>query len=437
MERSNVWSEVGFGNVLNTRVMTCSSTKTPYVKDCTVEGPPINLQYSTTPEQQAALETALVTCCAQFSLLHTGYETNRDLKFLMTDPADINTIMSATCVGTYEVLRPELTTHNCMFKEINTSTMYEKLGRIQSVVTRHQVNECRQEIYNEFRWFIMRLRNSEANVSSALSRFLSKAAMHIRARHSTVADPEISMNRICGARGILAKLGVGVGIDEDAGFYCRGDFIVQFGCPQYKDRILLVSELKHFDFQPKEATWIAQDDNLLVQLLGLMVGNLAPLGLALTNYGLKLLIMEVPTDDSETGEGTDCFLWPPGQGMLSFTAQADLAGAFEFFLELIRLSVRLDGPLMEIDFNEVAVTNTRGLKSQSDTLKNGNNVRRRSRSSAKDKKLTLTTTCGRTLDVWSMDMDARFTPEEQRLLLKKLREEEEGQDLINETTNED
>ena len=96
------------------------------------------------------------------------------------------------------------------------------------------------------------------------------------------------------------------------------------------------AEFKHFDVLPSSSTWYAPRGDLLAQLLCNMIGNMARLGVFVSNVGIKVLLMEPPLGDSEFSE---CFIWNESDRLVDFGEPAHMLGLFEFMLEVLRLFV--------------------------------------------------------------------------------------------------
>jgi hypothetical protein len=86
--------------------------------------------------------------------------------------------------------------HDCIFREIDTKTLYDILAPIHSVVTRAQVNACRLELFNVYRCFILELRMSEATVKESFGRYLSKSAAVLQKRYGNIAQPTLLSDTI-------------------------------------------------------------------------------------------------------------------------------------------------------------------------------------------------------------------------------------------------
>ena len=277
------------------------------------------------------LQESLQASFNQFELQLPGYVTHRG--FLMRDQANIKSILSASNIPSFTLVRPELRLQDCVFNEITTQVLMDKLSDLKSLLTRQQINECRLQLWQDFTDSIPSQIIQESDVSSFLESFVKSGLSTLRARFPCIKSATIPQGRIAGARGILARRGPEGEIDENAGYYGRTDRLVKFGHPDHENRTLLVAEFKFHLSRPSNDVWFTQSNCQLAQLMVSLVGHFSMFGLAMSNYGLKVLMMEPPQDP----EGmTEFSIWPPGLQNLDYHASPE--DAFEFFLEVLRLS---------------------------------------------------------------------------------------------------
>jgi hypothetical protein len=280
----------------------------------------------------------------KFNLLHPTFQVNRERRLLMREPGDISTVFSASKVKSFTSVRAELRIQDFVMTPITKEQLLEKLGRLESNVTRAQMAPCQARLFEHFRRCFLSAKLKEAEIYDGVVNFFVAGSKTVSDLYSICSPCRLLPGRLSGSVGILAKIDPSTGlVDKDAGYCGECDAVLPFGLIPTKT--LLAAELKHFLKKPTTDVWYAQSRCLLAQLLGSMVGHGALLGLYLSNFGYKVLMMDRPQDPAGF---TRCFVCDIGDKIIPLHSGAstrNILDAFDIFLEILRLSLPRNLPL--------------------------------------------------------------------------------------------